>query len=306
MISLALQRIANTELQNPFDRRALPAYAITGTVAICGLIFLAATGFIIAREVWLGFFSWPIISIFGGLGLRRLGHPNFGGAMEAMGLVYGQGLFAFLLLVPLAAFSAPFADPWLSHIDSLIGFDWVAFARLTSSVSGILSLAYKSLVWQPVLVVFWLFFTKRSDRGWAFVIAGTIALVITTLLFPLAPARGPMLHYGFHVWSPAPPFAAALEALKGGYRSLDRTLFVGLVSFPSYHAASAVIFTWAAWPTRLRLPLIFVNAILLVSALPLGNHYLIDIIAGAAVGSGSVLLALRFAASNGPSCLPVS
>jgi membrane-associated phospholipid phosphatase len=58
----------------------------------------------------------------------------------------------------------------------------------------------------------------------------------------------------------------------------------GMVSFPSFHTIVAVLTAWALWPLRIIGPIaVLLNAILIVSTVPWGGHYLIDIPAGAAI-----------------------
>jgi membrane-associated phospholipid phosphatase len=98
-------------------------------------------------------------------------------------------------------------------------------------------------------------------------------------------------------------------ALKQGYRVVDHSSFTGLITFPSYHAAAAVIFSWALWPTRLRWPLLVVNVLMTASAIIVGSHYLIDIIAGCVVAAIAISVAGTLvnpsaSAKNSPLSLP--
>ena len=91
----------------------------------------------------------PLAAVLAGWGLRRVGKPNLGSAMEMLGLFYIQGLAAFFLIAPLASISAPLADDLLSKVDRSLGFNWQAYAQLTQNVNFPLLVAYKSFGWQP-------------------------------------------------------------------------------------------------------------------------------------------------------------
>jgi membrane-associated phospholipid phosphatase len=66
-----------------------------------------------------------------------------------------------------------------------------------------------------------------------------------------------------------------------------------VITFPSLHAALAMIITAAVWPVRfLRWPIVVLNAAMLVATPVDGAHYLIDVLAGIAVA------ALSFAAAH--------
>lgn len=263
---------------------------------VAGCALLTIRGFTIAPVIWLQFFTWPLLSIIGGMGLRRLGYPDFGGAMEGMGLFYWQGLSAFFCIVPLASLGVPFADATLSSWDHALGFDWVAFAKATVWLHDPFAVAYKSFVWQPALAAFALFMTKQAERGWQMVLAAAIALAIATFVFALFPAVGASEFYHFAVRTPAAPFHPVLMALKdGSMRVLDQNTFAGMISFPSYHAAAAAILTWGCWTTYLRWPMLALNALMCISAITMGSHYFVDILGGLAVAAASIAIAARMA-----------
>jgi membrane-associated phospholipid phosphatase len=178
-------------------------------------------------------------------------------------------------------------------VDTAIGFDWVAYANATAGYHSLFAITYKSMMWQPAFTAFVLFLSKQSNRGWQMVLAATVALAITALLFPLAPALGSSEFYQIRVWTPAGEFSPVLGNLKSGLRVLDSSTFVGLVSFPSYHAAAAGIFVWGCWTTWFRWPVLFLNIVMCFSAITMGAHYLIDIYAGLAVAILSIVLARR-------------
>jgi hypothetical protein len=132
LASDALQTLRERQLHWPFDRRAYPNYVIVLALTMLGLALLWLRGFTIAPRIFLEFFSWALLMIFGGWGLRRIGWPNFGGAMEATGMFYWQGLSTFFCIVPLATLPIPFKDSLLASWDHALGFDWVAYAKATA------------------------------------------------------------------------------------------------------------------------------------------------------------------------------
>lgn len=219
--------------------------------------------------------------------MRRLGWSRSATALECFGLTCGQAWASFLVLTPLAAISAPFADEFLDAADKMFGFDFLAYAYAMKPNLGLLAFAYKSYHWQPLLIIGILCWTGRTAMCWKFITAGAVALAITTIIFPFFPAEGPFVYYGVKEFGPlrAPwQFGPVLHALKDGARYLDYSLMTGLVSLPSYHAAAACIFVWATRGTVLRWLLLPLNVMLLLATFVIGSHYLIDIIAGMAVG----------------------
>jgi membrane-associated phospholipid phosphatase len=293
----------NVELQSPFDPRSRAVYLLIAAMAVVGLFLCWALHFKISLEIFQNFYGMPLMSVLAGLCLRRIGKPNFGGAMEVLGLFFIQGLMAFFLIAPLAAISAPLADVPLARADQFIGFDWGVYVRATAPLHSILLFAYRSFAWQTIIVAA-LFFFGQSERGWIALLSAVIALAITALIFPFAPAEGASLFFGIDVESPLRPFAPALIALKHGHRVLEHSTFKGLISFPSYHAAAAIIFSWACWRTPLRWPVLLLNLLLVAAAIPFGSHYLVDLLAGAAVGAVSIAVSIRWLEDPHPTLGP--
>jgi membrane-associated phospholipid phosphatase len=78
----------------------------------------------------------------------------------------------------------------------------------------------------------------------------------------------------------------------GSHRVLDLFGLTGLVTFPSFHAASAVLYTWALWPARWMRPVAIVANGLMLASTPIdGGHYFIDIFAGLAVALAAIAAA---------------
>src|SRR5262249_43347877 len=78
----------------------------------------------------------------------------------------------------------------------------------------------------------------------------------------------------------------------GSFRALVAVGSEGIITFPSLHAALAVILIIALWPIRmLRWVILVLNTVMLVATPIDGSHYFIDVIAGIAVAVLAVLAA---------------
>lgn len=83
-----------------------------------------------------------------------------------------------------------------------------------------------------------------------------------------------------------------IEKLRAGtFGPVDVEHLNGLIAFPSFHAASAILFAFAAWPVRwLRFPGLIINALML-AAMPIhGGYYFIDTVAGVCLALVAVAL----------------
>jgi hypothetical protein len=174
--------------------------------------------------------------------------------------------------------------------DRAIGFSWIDWANFILAHSWLESVtgsAYLSYAFQPyvALVLVALFGTVR--RNAQLMIATMIALAITIIVSALIPAIEPATAYGFKT-----PAWETHEALRAGQRT--GLPYVGIICFPSFHTAMAVLFTavyrgmpWAFWPAAA------LNAVMLLSVPFSGDHYLIDLFGGLAVALIAIKLTVR-------------
>jgi membrane-associated phospholipid phosphatase len=72
---------------------------------------------------------------------------------------------------------------------------------------------------------------------------------------------------------------------------LDFRKMEGLVTFPSFHTVLAIITAYAFRGFRLlALPALVLNGAVIVSTLPEGGHYLVDVLAGALIAAAGIAL----------------
>jgi membrane-associated phospholipid phosphatase len=187
---------------------------------------------------------------------------------------------------------------YLGGIDrALVGFNLpmavqtVFQSSWTSLVSTIFYGLHVFLVLIAVML-FW-FFDRRVYRGYAYsmVVCSYLAL-FTFVLLPTAPpwfagtARN-LLPAGNGLL-PGP-----IQALQQALLSIESDKFA---AFPSLHAAYATLFAVFAWRLNRKVGVVAIAVAVGVyfSTLYLGQHYLIDLIGGAAYALGSVFLVDRF------------
>lgn len=198
-----------------------------------------------------------------------------------------------------AATTTGLADPALARADAALGFDWPSLYQIIAashwlSIAG--KAAYAMIFTLPVIVLLSLGLTGHARAGRRFALAFGIALTVSLVLFALFPAGGPIGY--FAVDTRAMPTLTTDEqrqiilALRSnGHRFIDLDDLHGLVSFPSVHAASAVLFAWGCRPLKaLFWPMASLNAAMLLATPIEGNHYLVDVLAGIVIASGSIAL----------------
>ncbi|HVC60667.1 MAG TPA: phosphatase PAP2 family protein [Acetobacteraceae bacterium] len=213
----------------------------------------------------------------------------------------GTALMSYLA----ATLDRPLADPWLARADAALGFhwlDWFHFVRAHHLLHGLLATAYATMFPQVLLCLFALPLSGMVMRNRELLALFAVSMVPTLILFALFPAACPWVYFDAQ-----PGFVAVhmidLQALRSGaFPVLDLQRIHGLVTFPSYHAAVAVLLVYIARGTRFVFLSAVVNGLMLLSALSEGGHYLVDLIAGVAIALGTILVvrrAMRWVSGSG-------
>jgi membrane-associated phospholipid phosphatase len=239
-------------------------------------------------------------------------------------LMFGLGAIAQLLLIitimgPLTyvalAINWPLQDHAFLAIDRAVGLDPELLLRFVNDHAWLVKLlvtGYGFIKYFLLAIPIILAATLRLVRLQQFVAAYSLALAATLVISAFIPAIGSF--YGLNI-SPAEfpslnteiyehQLRDMLAVRSGVLRHLELFDLAGVVSFPSFHAASAVLYMWALWPVR-RIGIVAAAMnILMIAATPvIGAHYAIDVIGGvllavasiAAVKYGLALLAGRMA-----------
>jgi membrane-associated phospholipid phosphatase len=199
-----------------------------------------------------------------------------------------------------AATSLPLQDHTFLAIDRALGMDPGMIARFVNErpqLVGLLDTGYAFIKWFLLLTPVILAATRRLVRLQVFVGAFGIALAVTLAISALVPAIG--TYYGLKVPLSDYPaldmtfYTAQLRdilALRdGSLRHLELFELAGIVSFPSFHAASGVLYLWALWPVRyLGGIAAAMNVWMIISTPVIGAHYVIDVIGGVVLAAVSI------------------
>ena len=271
-------------------------------VAVLALVLAVALA---ATDFWLKIQSatmpLAIAAVYGGMAYRNLATPRLRDTRIVFTLAStAQLVLIVALLTPLtyvaAAADLPLQDGHLVMLDRALGLDWpgyVAFFNARPWLFHYLSLGYRMIAWPILGLPVILGMTGNYVRLQKFTLAFTVALIVTTVVSMLVPAEGAF--YGHHLAADA--FS---NIIPGGYldqirdfpavrdgvlRALDILHLVGIITFPSFHAVSAVLFVWALWPVWWMRPFALISNALMLAGTPIGGgHYFVDVFAGIAVG----------------------
>lgn len=185
-----------------------------------------------------------------------------------------------------AGLGLPLVDAQLAAIDRALGFDWHAWRSFvigTPGAEAALRVLYFSSFVQVYAVIFVAGLAGLGDRVRELVALLIVTGVAVVVLSGLFPAQSAWAHYGVDLHK-----AYHLAELN---RLRDHTGWVievgrqtGIVTFPSYHTAIALILVWVTRGIApLFWPALVLNAGVLVAIPSEGGHYLVDMLAGAAI-----------------------
>ena len=187
----------------------------------------------------------------------------------------------------------PSIDPALQRWDHALHFDTAAVLAWTAShpwLRAFLDLCYNSTDLQLALAPLAAGFAFDRRRMRVYLYAFVYAFIAGGLFYYFFPSSGPAAVYQ----SPYFMDVQRLTSLKffqvHHYQEV-RSIMGGMIAFPSFHVAWAVLTTYAALPyRRLFWGIAVLNVLVVASTVLLGWHFLIDVPAGLMLGTLSLYL----------------
>jgi hypothetical protein len=180
-------------------------------------------------------------------------------------------------------------DRQLANADAALGFDWLALFGLIRShqVTHLLfGAAYITPFFQIFFLLMFLPAIRRPERARELLLLIVSTSITVTALSWFTPAEGAWAHYGVaHLTTNyyLPDFRAVRA---GEMREIVLSQSTGIIQFPSFHAAMAVILIYASRGIRVLFPaLIGLNLLVMASIPAYGGHHLMDVVAGIVVAS---------------------
>ena len=204
--------------------------------------------------------------------------------------------------------SLPLADAWLAAPEQAIGlthpvsyawFESMGAVPAFETIYGIIDTEVK------LAGAYCIFVQRDTHRLWQYTASIGAAGVAAVAALWAIPARGPVFFYEGQ-YPDMPPmlgYAKVLDALRAG-EMYDYESVAGLLSCPSFHTVFALMLTrvWLDAPKPIFWTAAFVNGLVVLSTIPVGSHYLVDIVGGilwtAMFAYGIDRLADRMAASD--------
>jgi membrane-associated phospholipid phosphatase len=208
-------------------------------------------------------------------------------------------LISNLLLLPmyiLARRQLTFCDAELARWDAWLGIevpDVFRGLQQVPSVARLLETAYGLLIVMITLAIMVPPLCGRMDKAKEFALASVAAAAISFPVFAFLQALGPWSHYGY---DPSPPQAESMKTLLAlktdDWFELNLGDLNGLICFPSFHTILALLTAAVLWPIPyLRWPSAVVAALIVLSTVTTGWHYIVDVLAGILMTPVAIALA---------------
>lgn len=192
-----------------------------------------------------------------------------------------------------AAADLPLRDADMIWVDRHLGFDWLGvMSSLDRSLTllSVLNGAYATFTAQLIGAALVLVIAGKIRELDRFFIIFACASITAEALSVVIPTLGPLWALADHTrFTNLPTLGRTTAGIVLALRdktlgTIDFEAVNGIISFPSMHAAVAIIVPYTLrWNRWLFWPIVALDAVMLLSAVPSGNHYLADVIAGVAV-----------------------
>jgi membrane-associated phospholipid phosphatase len=256
----------------------------------------------------------PLLAFVAMVSIGILYQPRFRNVPTlAQGAMISADLIAYALVLGTLSYIAaasprPLIHAFLAEIDRSLHFDWLAyygFVKAKPDFAALLTIAYNGMIAQLGLVALVLFWIKDIQRLRVLLDAFALCALLAIAISAVFPALEALAYFKIY------PLVATGAGYATGIDRVDDFLALhygttrivpimdakGIVCFPSFHTACAVLSAVCAWPRRWLFWPALAWSSLLIAATPVdGGHYLADIITGFALAS--TVLAAIFAFSR--------
>jgi membrane-associated phospholipid phosphatase len=211
-------------------------------------------------------------------------------------------VFSNLYLIPVhivARFPTDFHDRLLARADRALGLEVpevLAFMKDYPRLNQFLDGCYHLLLPLIVLAIVLPPLCGHMRRAKEYIVAGSVAVLITLPLFAVFQAEGPWSRYGYPPRPDQQKYIATLSYLKTDqWFDLHLEQTEGLITFPSFHAVLAVLAAFALRPIRcVRWPAAVLAGLIVVSTVTTGWHYVADVVAGVLIAAAACAAAKGF------------
>jgi hypothetical protein len=187
-------------------------------------------------------------------------------------------IFSYLLVT----LDRPLVDTYLVAADHALGLDWLKMYMWIADrpvLRIFLRILYLSVIFQIFFLLFVFNFQGKVHRSWELVWLFVISGLACNLVSAMWSASGA---FGFFHVNLQESYLKEFMSLRDGtMKVIGANPVQGVVQFPSFHLAMAVLVCYAARGTRILFPvLIIINVLVLIATPPIGGHHFADLWGG--------------------------
>jgi hypothetical protein len=255
-------------------------------VTISTGVDIAWPGFVRPAGVTLG-----LVAIYAAIRLRGR-TPELETAPGALAAICWSGLMGLVATHAGLRADNALIDDALARSDSMLGFSAPWLVGAVSGHAQVVELL--NFVYHTTLLAVWvtaiaLSFGKYRQRSWDLAFSFAFGATVCGMIAVLYPAEGTFAH--FHIAADVVAglpkgagtyYLPVFEALRAGTATtIDFAKLTGVVTFPSFHGATAVMTAFALRDVRWLAPFAWIWCVLVnISAVPMGGHYGVDLVVG--------------------------
>lgn len=201
--------------------------------------------------------------------------------MAAITLVFTTAA-AILSYTVISLWHPPLIDEYLVAADQVLGIDWLGTYQWVIAHHGlylIMRVIYFTLIPQMVVLLVVLNFLGRIERAWELLWLYIVACTGCLILSAIWPAAGAFDY--FHVQADEPYLSIFRDLRSHSLKIIAHDQVQGIITFPSLHAALALVFAYATRGVKILFPIFVVLNVIVVIATPfIGGHHFADLWGG--------------------------
>lgn len=255
-----------------------------------------------------GFMVANIAVMLVGAAVLRARHPGspLGDIAQSLAVIMLAGLVCGAMAMLALRSGVPLADGQLRSFDASMGLSAQAsverLALLPASVLRVFHTVYETSFPQIAVAAMLLPLCRRSFECWRLVFVFAGGSLTSALISFGFPAMGSFVTATAATISAMPQgagtyaFHDVAQFRSASHATLDLEALAGVITFPSVHTILALLAIQAWWwHPVLRWPVLALNLLVIVTTIPMGGHYFVDLLAGALIWLALSRIAERIA-----------